>query len=331
MKAVVCTQYGPPEVLQVKDVEKPVPKANEVRVKVYATTISAADYKVRSFNIPASFWIPARLMLGLRKPRKSILGMELSGEIEAIGKEVTRFKHGDQIFAASLQTFGAYAEYICLPEDGPIALKPRNTSFEEAAAIPIGARTAFHYLNTIADVSPGQKVLIYGASGSVGTYAVQLAKYFGAEVTGVCSNSNVELVKSLGADRVIDYEKAGFTEMFETYDTIFITVDKCPFNACIKALSKNGTYLNVGRPMKSLPMIWTSLSSKIKVVVGKNSPETAEVLNVLRRITEEGQLKAVVDRRYSIDQIVAGHRYADKGHKKGNVVITVNQPSKASL
>ena len=325
MKAVVCTQYGPPEVLQIEEVEKPIPKANEVLVRVYATTVSAADYKVRSFDVPASFWLPARLMVGLKKPRKSILGMELSGEIEAIGKDVMRFKPGDQVFAASLQNFGAYAEYICLPEDGPIALKPRNTSYEEAAALPIGARTAFHYLKKIADVHPDQKVLIYGASGSVGTYAVQLAKYLGAEVTGVCSRANLELVKSLGADRVIDYEKADFTEDFETYDTIFITIDKCPFKACKKALSDTGTYLNVGRPMKSLPMIWTSLSSSKKVVVGKNSPETAEALIVLARIVEEGQLKAVVDRKYSINQIVEAHRYTDHGHKKGNVVITVNQ------
>ena len=325
MKAVVCTKYGPPEVLQIEEIEKPIPKANEVLVKVYATTVSAADYKVRGFDVPASFWLPARLMLGLKRPRKSILGMELSGEIEAIGKDVKKFKRGDQVFAASLQNFGAYAEYICLSEDGPIALKPRNTSYEEAAAIPIGARTAFHYLKKIADVNSDQNVLIYGASGSVGTYAVQLAKYFGAKVTGVCSKANLELVNSLGADRVIDYKGVDFTDNFESYDIIFITIDKCPFIACKRALGKNGTYLNIGRPIKSLQMIWTTLTSAIKIVVGKNAPENAEALIFLKKLVEKGQLKPVIDKNYTLDQIVEAHRYADKGHKKGNVVITVNQ------
>jgi len=324
MKAVICTKYGPPEVLQIQEVEKPVPKDNEVLVKVYTTSVSAADSRVRSFNLPASFWLPARLMVGLRKPRKSILGMELAGKIESTGKDVKSFKKGDKIFAATLQTFGAYAQYKCISVDGPIALMPTNISYEEAAAIPIGARTAFHYLKTIANVQPKQKVLIYGASGSVGTYAVQLAKYFGAEVTGVCSTANLDLVKSLGADKVIDYKSPDFTESFETYDIIFITVDKCPFIACKKALNKRGFYLNVGRPLPSLQMIWTSITSNIKMVVGKNSPETSKVLITLKRIIEEEQLRVVIDRKYSINQIVEAHRYADKGHKKGNVVITVN-------
>jgi len=325
MKSVVCTKYGPPEVLQIEEVEKPVPKDNEVLVKVYATTVSAADQRVRSFTVPALFWIPARLMLGIRKPRKPILGMELSGKIEAIGKDVKSFKKGDKVFAASLQTFGAYAEYICLSEDGPIALKPINTTYLEAASIPIGARTALHYLKNLANVKPGQKVLIYGASGSVGTYAVQLAKYFGAEVTGVCSKANLELVESLGADHIIDYTRPDFTENFKTYDIIFITVDKCPFSACKKALCKKGIYLNIGRPIPSLQMLWTSLTSSKKIVVGKNSPETAQALTVIKRIIEEGQLKPVIDRNYTLGQIVEAHRYVDRGHKKGNVVISVDQ------
>lgn len=324
MKAVVCTQYGPPEVLRITELEKPIPKDNEILVKVYATTVTAADYRLRSFNVPILFWLPARLMLGFRKPRKSILGMELSGEIEAIGKEVKLFKKGDKVFAATLQTFGAYTEYICLNENGPIALKPYGLNYEEAAAIPIGARTAFHYLKNIAAVEPEQKVLIYGASGSVGTYAVQLAKYFGAEVTGVCSTSNLGLVKSLGADKVIDYTKHDFTKNFDTYDIIFITIDKCPFKDCKKALDKSGIYLNIGRPIPSLQMIWTSLTTSIKVVVGENSPETAELLIILKDIIEKRKLKPVIDRNYSIDQIVEAHRYADKGHKKGNLVIMVN-------
>jgi len=324
MKAVVCTKYGPPEVLQIEEIEKPSPKDNEVLVKVYATTVTAADYRVRSFDVPASFWLPARLMVGLRKPRKSILGMELSGEVVSVGKDVKLFKKGDKVFAATLQSFGSYAEYKCLAEDGPIALKPTNTTYEEAAAIPIGARTALHYLKKIGNIKPEQKVLIYGASGSVGTYTVQLAKYFGAEVTGVCSTDNLELVKSLGADKVIDYTTDDFTEHFETYDVIFITIDKCPFIACKKALNKNGTYLNIGRPIPSFQMIWTSLTSSKKIVVGKNAPETAEALIILKKIIEEEQLKPVVDRNYLLDQMVEAHRYADNGHKKGNVVITVN-------
>jgi NADPH:quinone reductase-like Zn-dependent oxidoreductase len=262
-------------------------------------------------------------MLGIKKPRKSILGVELSGEIETVGKDVVTFKKGDKVFAATLQSFGAYAEYVGLAEDGPVAIIPSKLTYEEAAAIPIGARTAFHYLKTIAAIKPNQRVLIYGASGSIGTYAVQLAKYFGAEVTGVCSTSNIELVKSLGADKVIDYTKCDFTKDFETYDIIFITVDECPFEVFKEALRKNGTYLNIGRPMPSFQMIWTSLTSSIKVVVGKNAPETRRVLNILKNIIEQGNLKPVIDRNYYLDEIVDAHRYADKGHKKGNVVITV--------
>ena len=324
MKAVVCTKYGAPEVLQFTEIEKPSPKANEILIKVRATSITAADYKVRSFDVPISFWLLARIMVGIRKPRKSILGMELSGDIEAIGKDVKSFKKGDKVFAATLQSFGAYAEYICLPENGPISLKPTTLTYEEAAVIPIGARTAYHYLKKIGDVKPGQKVLIYGASGSVGTYAVQLAKYFGAETTGVCSTVNLALVKSLGADKVIDYTESNFMDNFETYDIIFITVDKCPFKACKRALKKHGAYLNIGRPVPSLPMIWASLTKSMKVVVGKNAPENVEALIFLKNIIDEGQLKPVIDRRYSIDQIVEAHRYADKGRKKGNIVITIN-------
>lgn len=323
MKAIECTKYGPPEVLRIAEIEKPLPKDKEVLVKIYATTVTAADYRVRSFNVPKLFWLPARLMLGIIKPRKSILGMELSGEIEAIGKEVKLFKKGDKVFAATLQSFGAYAEYICLNENGPIALKPSGLNYEEAAAVPIGARTAFHYLKKIAKIKPDQKVLIYGASGSVGTYAVQLAKYFGAEVTGVCSTANLEMVKSLGADKVIAYTKNNFTEAFETYDIIFVTVDKCPFTACKNALDKNGVYLNIGRPIPSLQMIWAAVTSDIKVVVGKNAPETAEALFILKCIIEQGKLKPIIDRNYSLDQIVEAHRYVDKGHKKGNVVISI--------
>ena len=325
MKAAICTKYGPPEVLKIDEIAKPFPKPNEVLVKIQATTVSAADQRVRSFNLPISIWLPARLMLGFKRPRKAVLGMELSGKIESIGKDVKLFKKGDKVFAATLQNFGAYAEYICLPEDGPIALKPINISYEEAGAIPIGARTAYHYLHKIANVKPQQKILIYGASGSVGTYAVQLAKYFGAEVTAVCSTANIEMVKGLGADEVIDYTSPDYIEQLEMYDIIFITVDKCPFRACKKALKKKGIYLNVGRPLRSFHMLWTSLTSSKKIVVGKNSPETAEALNTLKKIVEEGQLKVIVDRQYTLNQIVEAHRYVNIGHKRGNVTITLNE------
>ena len=323
MKAIICTKYGPPEVLQETEIDKPVPKNNEVLIKIKATSVSAADYKVRSFDVPAAFWLPAKLALGFTKPRRPILGMEFSGEIVAIGKKVSSFKIGNEVFGASLQTFGSYAEYICLPDHSSIALKPENISLEDSAAIPIGARTAYHYLKVLSQIKPNQKVLIYGASGSVGTYAVQLAKYFGAEVTGVCSTDNLSLIKSLGADKTIDYKESGFLNNLETYDTVFVTIDKCPFSILKNSLKKNGTYLNIGRPLPSLAMIWTSLSTNRKVLVGKNVPESIEILNILKKLIQQGKLKPVIDRKYSLDQIVQAHRYADKGHKRGNVIITI--------
>ena len=323
MKAVICTRYGPPEVLQLQEVEKPVPKHHEVLVKIRATTVTAADFRIRSFTIPPPFWLPARLVLGILKPKKPILGVELAGEIEAVGDGVTLFKKGDSIFAATLSNFGAYAAYTCLPADGPIAIKPANITYEAAAAIPVGARTALHYLKK-GNIKQGQKVLIYGASGSVGTYAVQLARYFGAEVTGVCSSTNLDLVKALGADKVIDYTDGDFTAKLERYDIIFLAVDKCPFWICNKHLNKEGIYLNVTAPVKSLGMMWTSMTSKKKIFVGENSIESAQDLRYLKGLVEAGILKPVIDRNYTLDQIVEAHRYVDKGHKKGNVVITVN-------
>jgi NADPH:quinone reductase-like Zn-dependent oxidoreductase len=326
MKAIVYEKYGPPDVLELREVAKPAPRENEILIKVHATTVSVADFRSRSFTVPRSVWLPARISLGLTKPKKPILGVELAGEVESVGKEVKRFKVGDPVFAATLISFGAYAEYKCLPEDAAISIKPSNISYEEAAALPIGARTALHFLRK-AKVQPGQKVLVYGASGSVGTYAVQLAKYFGAEVTGVCSTANVELVKSLGADQVIDYTGEDFSKNGEMYDVIFVAVDKSSFSACMKALKKDGIYLNVTTPLPGMQMLWAKMTGSKKIMLGENPPESAEDLTFIKQLVEAGRLKPVIDRSYPLEQIVEAHRYVDKGHKKGNVVITVNHHS----
>ncbi|MET3318331.1 UNVERIFIED_ORG: NADPH:quinone reductase-like Zn-dependent oxidoreductase [Peribacillus simplex] len=328
MKAIVYTKYGPPDVLQLKEVKKPTPKENEILVKVKATTVTVADIRSRSFTVPLSVWLPARITLGFRRPKKSILGLELSGEVESVGKDVKQFKEGDQVFAASQIGYGAYAEYKCLPENGPVSIKPNNLSFEEAAAIPIGARTALFYLRK-ANIKSGQKVLVYGASGSVGSYAVQIAKYLGADVTGVCSTTNLELVKSLGADQVIDYSREDFSSKGETYDVIFEAVDKSSFSACMKSLKKDGTYINVTVPLPGVRMLWTKLTSNRKLILGQNSPENSEALNFLKELVETGKLKVVIDRYYAFEEIVEAHRYVEKGHKKGNVVITVEHNSKS--
>ncbi|MFC1875003.1 NAD(P)-dependent alcohol dehydrogenase [Chloroflexota bacterium] len=322
MKAVVCTKYGPPDVLQLKEVAKPVPKDNGMRIKIFATTVTSGDSRMRSFTVPLSFWLLARIALGLRKPKKAILGAELAGEIESVGKDVKLFKKGDQVFAYPGHNGGAYAEYICMPENGCLAIKPANMTFEEAAAIPFGGNTALHFLRK-GNIQSGQKVLIYGASGSVGTFAVQIAKYFGAEVTGVCGTTNLELVTSLRANKVIDYTKEDFTKNGETYDVIFDAVGKSSFSGCMRSLKKEGIYLQaVAAPAVMLRMRWTSMISSKKLIGGTATPET-ENLIYLKELIEAGKIKPVIDRYYPLEQIVEAHRYVERGHKKGNVVITV--------
>jgi 2-desacetyl-2-hydroxyethyl bacteriochlorophyllide A dehydrogenase len=309
-------------------VEKPTPKENEIRIKGYATTVSARDTRVRSFTVPLSFWLPARIALGLRKPKTAILGAEFAGEVEAVGKDVKRFKIGDQVFGDTGHTlFGAYAEYLCMPETGCVAIKPPTMTYEEAAAIPFGGLTALHFLRK-GKLQSGQNVLIYGASGAIGTIAVQLAKYFGAEVTGVCSTTNVALVKSLGADTVIDYTKEDFTNSSAVYDVIFDTVGKSSFSGCVRSLKKEGVYLHtVVAPALSIRMRWTAMTSS-KTLIGGTAIATAEDLMELKELVEAGKLKPVIDRCYPLEQMVEAHRYVDKGHKKGNVVITVTHNSK---
>ncbi len=305
MKAIVASKYGGPEVLQLKEVQKPTPKANEILIKVHATTVTAGDFRMRSFTVPPMFWIPARIALGLTKPKQPIYGMELAGEVESVGKDVSMFKVGDQVFASTLtENFGGYAEYKCLPEKAMVAIKPANISFEEAAALPIGATTALRLLrkgNTLTSVH-GQKVLIYGASGSVGTYAVQLAKYFGAEVTGVCSTANLDMVKSLGADHVIDYTKEDFSSSKAQYDVIFDTLAKFQKSQYSKVLAPNGNFVTMAK-----------LDTK----------ESMENLVFIKELIEAGEIKAFIDRCYPLEEMVEAHRYVDSGRKKGNVVITV--------
>jgi NADPH:quinone reductase-like Zn-dependent oxidoreductase len=326
MKAVVCTKYGPPEVLQLREVEKPVPKENEILIKVHATTVTSGDTRVRGFRVPLSFWLFARIALGFRGPRINILGADLAGEIESVGKDVKNFKKGDPVFAYPGQIGGAYAEYICLTEDIAMAVKPVNMTYEEAAAIPFGGNTALYFLRQ-ANIQKGQKVLIYGASGSVGTFAVQIAKYFGAEVTGVCSTANIDLVKSLGADKVIDYTKEDFGKNGETYDVIFDTVAKSSFSDSMRSLKEKGVYLQtVATPAIGIRMQWTSITSN-KTLIGGTAVPTSENLIFLKELVEAGKIKPVIDRKYPLEQIVKAHRYVDKGHKKGNVVMTVEHNS----
>jgi NADPH:quinone reductase-like Zn-dependent oxidoreductase len=330
MKAILHTKFGPPDELQLTEVKKPVPKHNEVLIKIHATTVTSTDWNVRNFTfVPGVFQLPARLfMFGVFKPRINILGIDLAGEIEAIGKDVVRFKEGDQVFGTSGMAFGAHAEYTCVPEDGVVTTKPANMAWEETAPIFLGASTALFYLRDKGNIQAGDKILIYGASGAIGTYAVQLAKYFGAEVTGVCSTTNLEMVKSLGADKVIDYTHEDYTENCETYDLILDTVGKTSFLRCRKSLKQKGIFLPVVMALTELiQIIWTSLIGG-KKVKGGVAGESIEDLNFFKELIEAGKLKPVIDRCYPLEQTVEAFRYVEKGHKKGNVIIILGQSNK---
>ncbi len=317
MKAIVYRKYGPPDVLHLEEVEKPSPRDNEVLVKIYATAVSSGDWRLRKADPFA-----VRIFFGLTKPRITILGASLAGTIEATGKNVNRFKVGDQVFGSTGMSFGAYAEYKCLKEDAVIAIKPANITYAEAAAIPFGGATALYFLRK-AKIEKGQKVLIYGASGAVGTAAVQLTKSFGATVTGVCSTTNIEMVESLGAQKVIDYTREDFTKNGETYDVIFDTVGKMPFPGAIQSLNKKGILILGASGMQHMiQRFWTTLSTDIKIISGVIRGNLEDIL-YLKELTENGKLKAVIDRSYPLEQMAEAHSYAEKGHKKGNVVITI--------
>jgi NADPH:quinone reductase-like Zn-dependent oxidoreductase len=324
MKAIVYTKYGPPEVLQLKEVEKPTPKDNEVLIKIYATTVNRTDCGFRKPAYP----LIIRPINGILKPKRMILGSELSGEIEAVGKDVTLFKKGDQVFGLTGDNFGAHAEYICLPEKSSIVTKPTNMNYEEAAAVCDGLMLAFNILKKI-NLPKGKKILIYGASGSIGTAGVQLAKYYGAEVTAVCNTQNVELVKSLGADEVIDYTKDDFTKSRKTYDVVFDAVGKSSFFRCRKLIKKGGIYFStdLGFLVQNLFLaLWTSIFGSTpsgKKVFFPIPKLTKEDVSFFKELIEAGKYKAVIDRRYPLDQIVEAYRYVETEQKTGNVVITM--------
>ena len=338
MKAIVYMQYGPPEVLQLKEVEKPSPKDNEVLIRVDATSVNYGDLLARNirntspgeFHMPFLFWLLARIDFGFNAPRKNILGSEFAGEIEAVGNEVTRFKKGDQVFGYPGQNMGAYAEYLCMPEDGVLAQKPTNMTYEEAAVVPMGAIMAINLLREKGNLQPGQKVLVNGASGSIGSAAVQIAKnHFEAHVTGVCGTPRKAFVKSLGADQVIDYTEEDFTQNGETYDLIFDVLGKSSYSRCKGSLKENGRYLLASFKTKQLlQMLWTSMSGSQKVICALAPGSAADLLSV-KELIEAGKIKAVIDRGFPMEKASEAHRYVETGHKKGHIVITMGDDQKS--
>jgi NADPH:quinone reductase-like Zn-dependent oxidoreductase len=324
VKAIVHTAYGPPDELELQEVQKPAPGDNEILIKIRATTVTTSDCNIRNLTfVPKLLWLPIRMQFGFAKPKNKILGFDLAGDVEAVGRDVSRFKVGDSIFGTTEPAYGAHAEYVCLPQDGVLAEKPANMTYEQAATIPVIANTALYFIRDLGTVQAGQKVLINGASGGIGTFAVQIAKHYGAQVTGVCSTRNLDMVRSLGADQVIDYTKEDFTQTGQTYDVIFDAVGKSSFSRCRGALRKDGIYLDtLPRLATLLQMVWTSRIGGRKVKMG-GAPAKLENLLVLRELIEAGKLKTVIDRRYPLEQTAAAFRYVETGHKKGNIVITV--------
>ncbi|RPH75551.1 NAD(P)-dependent alcohol dehydrogenase, partial [bacterium] len=319
-----------PDVLQLKEMEKPAPRDNEILIRNHATTVNIGDIWARNFKeitpsrftMPLPLWLPSRIYFGFTKPRINILGSEFAGEVEAVGQAVKRFRKGDQVFGYRGQSMGANAEYLCVPEDGLVAIKPANMTYEEAAAVPYGALTALSLLRKV-NIQRGQKVLINGASGSIGSAAVQLARYFEAEVTGVCSTPGMEFVKALGADKVIDYTREDFTKNGETYDLIFDILGKSSFSSCQNSLKRNGIYLLASFKMKQLfQMLWTSRRNGKKVICALSS-ERPEDLVLIRKLVEEGKIRSIIDRRYPLEQAAEAHRYVETGYKTGSVIITV--------
>jgi NADPH:quinone reductase-like Zn-dependent oxidoreductase len=318
MKAIVYTKYGPPEVLMLREVEKPVPGDNEILIRIHATAVSSGDVRLRKADPFA-----VRFFFGLTKPKRTILGFSLAGEIEATGKNVKHIKEGEKVFGTTGLNIGTYAQYKCLPENGLLTTKPDNLTYEEAAAIPFGGTAALYFLRK-GNIKSGQKVLIYGASGAVGTAAIQLAKYFGAEVTGVCSTINLEMVKLLGADKVIDYTITDFSKNGETYDIIFDTVGKSSFSNSVRSLNSNGFLILASAGMRQMFQgLWTSMTSSRKIISGVIREKVEDII-FLKELAEMGKLKPVIDRIYPLEQIADAHRYVETGHKKGNVVITLS-------
>jgi NADPH:quinone reductase-like Zn-dependent oxidoreductase len=331
LKAIVYTEYGPPEVLHLKEVEKPTPKENEVLIRVHATSVNYGDMSARNFkgissggfNMPFPLWLLSKVFFGWNRPKISILGSEFAGEIEAVGENVKKFKTDDPVFGYLGQNMGAYAEYLCLPEDGVLTIKPENVTYEEAAVVPMGAIMAWFLLRKVG-VQPGHRVLIIGASGSIGSAGVQIAKHLGAEVTGVCSTPRLAFVKSLGADQVIDYTREDFTRNGETYDLIFDVLGKGSFSRSKDSLSANGRYLNASFKSRQLfEMLWTSISGSKKVICAI-APGSVEDLVAVKELMEAGKIKAFIDRSFALEQTAEAHRYVEDGHKKGHVAIRVD-------
>ena len=335
MKAIVYTEYGPPEVLQLKEVEKPIPKEDEVLIRIVATSVNYGDIVARNFRnispgkffMPLPFWLIGKISFGIRKPKNTILGNEFAGEIESAGKDVTRFGEGDQVFGYRGPSMGANAEYLCMPEDGLVAIKPANMTYEEAAVVPYGALMAFDLQRKV-NIQSGQKVLINGASGGIGSGVVQLAKYYGAEVTGVCGTPRLEFVKSLGADKVIDYTKENFTQNGETYDLILDVLGKSSFSLCKGSLKQNGRYVLTSFKMRDLiDMLWTSAIGSKKVICAVLVAKHEDLISI-KELIEAGAMKAVIGRSFPLEQTAEAHRYVESGQKKGSVVITVAHNNK---